>query len=70
MQRLHAFHQSLVGHLLFGIIELAVSYGLISLAIDTGSLLYYFLTLIFLIGALKNLLIATKELFFHARKHK
>jgi hypothetical protein len=68
MHRLHAFHQSLIGHLLFGIIELAVAYGLISLAIDTGSLLYYFLTLIFLFGALQNFFKATRKAVAHGHK--
>ena len=49
-------HQSLVGYLVFGLVELGLAYGFISLAIDRGNLGYYLLTLIFAVGAIKNLL--------------
>ena len=53
-KQLDKFHKTKSGHLLFGLIELGVAYGFVSLAIDKGSFLCYFLTLVFLVGALKN----------------
>lgn len=56
MKSLHKWHQTKLGLLFFGIVELAVAYGWVSLAIDRGNFLYYLLALIFLVGALQNLL--------------
>jgi hypothetical protein len=55
IQTLHKWHQSKLGLLVFGLIELAIAYGFASLAIDRGNFLWYLLALIFLIGALQNL---------------
>ncbi len=55
IQKLHKWHQTKLGLLVFGLVELAVAYGWVSLAIDRGSFLYYLLALIFLVGALQNL---------------
>lgn len=49
------WHKTKPGLLFFTIVELALAYGFVSLAIDRGSLWYYLLTLIFLVGALQNL---------------
>lgn len=51
---LDKFHKTKVGHLLFGTTELAIAYGFVSLAIDKGNFFYYFLVLVFLVGALQN----------------
>lgn len=56
MKSLHKWHQTKTGLLIFGLVELAVAYGWVSLAIDRGNFLYYLLALIFLVGALQNLL--------------
>lgn len=55
MKKLHNWHQSKSGLLIFGLVELALSYGFASLAIDRGNFLWYLLALIFLVGALQNL---------------
>jgi hypothetical protein len=55
MKKLHNWHQTKLGLLVFGLVELAITYGFASLAIDRGNLLWYLLALIFLIGALQNL---------------
>lgn len=55
IQKIDQFHKTLAGYLLFGLVELGIAYGLVSLAIDRGSLIWYLLTLVFLIGALQNL---------------
>jgi hypothetical protein len=55
MNSLRKWHQTKSGLLFFGIVELAIAYGFVSLAIDRGNLLWYLLTLIFFVGALQNL---------------
>ncbi|MDL2363559.1 MAG: hypothetical protein QFB86_04235 [Patescibacteria group bacterium] len=54
-QKLKKVHETLPGYAFFGLLELAISYGFISLAIDKGSGWWYLFTLIFLYGALENL---------------
>lgn len=54
IQTLHKWHQAKLGLLFFAIVELAVTYGFASLAIDRGNLWWYILALIFLIGSLQN----------------
>ncbi len=56
MKQLQKWHQTKLGLLVFGLVELGLAYGFVSLSIDRGNFLYYLLTLIFLIGALQNLL--------------
>ena len=53
--KLHKWHQTKLGLLVFGLAELAVAYGFASLSIDRGNLWWYLLALIFLVGALQNL---------------
>lgn len=55
LKQLDNFHKTKTGHLLFGLVELALAYGFTSLAIDKGNFFYYFLVLVFLVGALQNL---------------
>jgi hypothetical protein len=55
MNSLHKWHQTKLGLFVFGLIELAIAYGFASLAIDSGSLWWYLLTLIFFVGFLQNL---------------
>lgn len=55
LKQLDKFHKTKAGHLLFGLIELAIAYGFASLSIDRGNFFYYFLALVFLVGALRNL---------------
>ena len=56
MQQINRWHRKKLGRLVFGLAELAVAYGWVNLAIDRGSLWYYLLTLIFLVGGLQNLI--------------
>ena len=55
LKQLDRWHQTRPGLLVFGLVELAVAYGFVSLAIDRGNWLWYILTLIFLVGGLRNL---------------
>lgn len=52
---LDKFHKTRAGHLVFGIVELAIAYGFASLAINSGAWWQWLLTLVFLVGALRNL---------------
>jgi hypothetical protein len=70
LQRLDNWHKTKVGYLVFAVVELALAYGLISLAIDRGSLWWYALTLIFLVGGLKNLLKFVQLLTSKPRRHR
>ncbi len=50
------WHQTVIGLLVFAVVELLLAYGFASLAIDRGSLWWYALTLITFIGTLRNLI--------------
>jgi len=56
LAKLDIWHKTKLGYLIFGLIELAITYGFASLAIDRGGLGWYLLTLIFLVGTLQNIL--------------
>jgi len=68
MKSLHKWHQTKLGLFVFCVIELAIAYGFASLAIDSGSLWWYLLTLIFLVGALQNLFKLIGKFFHGGRK--
>ncbi len=55
MKQLDKWHKTKVGLLAFALVELALTYGFITLAIVCGNLWWYLLTLIFLVGGLQNL---------------
>jgi hypothetical protein len=69
LKQLDTWHKTKSGLLVFGLIELAITYGFASLAIDRGNPWWYLLTLIFLVGALQNF---TKLIggLFHGRTSK
>jgi hypothetical protein len=62
MARIEAFHKTSRGYLIFGVIELALAYLFISWAIDSGSLLDWFLTIILLAGFVQNLVRLVRKL--------
>lgn len=61
--KLDKWHKTRPGLLVFAIVELAITYGFISLAIDRGNPWYYLLSLIFLVGFLQNLSKLIAKLF-------
>lgn len=69
LNQMHKFHKTKLGLLVFGVVELAIAYGFISLSIDRGNLWWYLLTLVFLVASLQNL---TRFIgsFFNAKKHR
>lgn len=56
METLNKWHQTRPGLLVFGLLELAIAYGFASLSIDRGNFWWYLLTLVFLTGALRNII--------------
>lgn len=66
--RFKEWHQTKLGLLVFGLVELAISYGFVSLAIDRGHFLYYLIALIFLIGALQNFFKLIGKMIYGSRK--
>jgi hypothetical protein len=61
MEAIDKWHKSKTGHFLFGLVELAIFYGFASWAIDSGQLWQYAFALVFLFGALQNLVKAFKS---------
>jgi hypothetical protein len=55
LKKLDKWHKTRLGLAVFAIVELAIAYGFAGLSIDRGNPLWYLLTLIFLVGSLKNL---------------
>jgi hypothetical protein len=55
LNKIDAWHRTKSGLLVFGLVELGLAYGFMSLSIDRGNFWWYLLTLIFLVGALQNL---------------
>lgn len=54
MKALDKWHKTRAGLLTFALVELLLSYGAASWAIDSGNLILYTLTLILLFGAIQN----------------
>jgi hypothetical protein len=54
LEAIDKFHKTRQGHLVFGLLELALAYVVASLAIDSGSLLQYLVTIILFVGAIQN----------------
>lgn len=54
IEKLDSWHKTKVGYATFALLELALTYMNVSLAIDRGSLWYYLLAIILFIGAVQN----------------
>lgn len=54
LSRLDKFHRTRTGYTVFGLVELGLSYLFASLAVNSGSLWEWTLTVILLIGFLQN----------------
>ncbi len=55
INQLDVWHKTKLGLLAFGLLELMITYAFVSLSIDRGNLLWYILSLVFLIGSLQNI---------------
>lgn len=62
LNRLDAWHQTKAGLLVFGLVELAGAYIFASWAINSGSLLDYFLAIMLLVGFIQNFVKLTSKL--------
>jgi hypothetical protein len=54
IEKLDKWHKTRTGYVVFALVELAIAYGFVSLAVDRGNLLWYLLSLIFFVGFLQN----------------
>jgi hypothetical protein len=54
LSKLDEFHNTRVGYLVFGLVELAMAYGFIDWALDTGSVWWWIAAAFLLIGVLQN----------------
>ncbi len=63
IKQLDKWHHTKLGLLTFGLAELLIAYGFVSLSIDRGNFLWYLLALIFLVGSLRNLFNLIGKLF-------
>ena len=54
--RIAAFHRTSAGCIVFGLGELALAYVFASWAIDSGSLIDWFLAIVLLVGGVQNLI--------------
>jgi len=54
LQQLDKFHKTRIGYLVFGLVELAMSYGFANWALGDGSLWWWAAAFILLFGALQN----------------
>jgi hypothetical protein len=54
LQPVVKWHKTLLGLLVLGVIELALAYGLASLAIDRGGLGWYALAILAVVGVFRN----------------
>ena len=54
LKRLDAWHKTKIGLLVFAVLELALAYAFVSLAIDKGNFFYYVVTFLLLFGSLQN----------------
>jgi hypothetical protein len=66
IDRLDSWKHTRAGYGISSIIEAALAYGFVSWAIDSGSLIAYFFTLVFSIGSFNNLF---KALTYRNGKH-
>lgn len=56
LQTIDKWHKTRLGHLVFGLVELGLAYLFASLAINSGSLWQWALTIILAAGFLRNLI--------------
>ncbi|MBC7546133.1 hypothetical protein H7171_00120 [Candidatus Saccharibacteria bacterium] len=64
-KQIDAWHKTSVGYLVFAAVELGLTYGFASIAIDSGNLFWYALTLIAAIGFVQNFI----KLIWGATRH-
>ena len=66
IENIDKFHQTRKGSIIFGLIELALAYGVVSRAIHTGSIWQYVVFAVLFVGGANNLIKA----FVHNNNEK
>jgi hypothetical protein len=70
METIDRFHKTKKGHLTFGLAELLLVYLFASLAIDSGQLWQYAVTILLFIGAIQNFVMIFRTSDKHERKRR
>lgn len=60
LKQLDTWHKTRTGLLVFGLFELGSAYGFFALAVNSGSLWQWTLTLILTVGGLRNMFLAVR----------
>ncbi len=68
VEQLNTWHQTKAGLLAFGLVELALAYLFVSWAIDSGSLIDWFLGIVLLAGVVQNFVRLIVKVMAHGRK--
>jgi hypothetical protein len=55
LAKLDGFHRTRVGYVVFGLLELAMAYGFLNWAFDTGNLLWWVCASVLGVGFLQNM---------------
>ena len=63
INKIHIWHHTKTGLLVFAVLELAIAYGFFSLSLDRGNIWWYLLTSIFFIGFVQNIVKLIGSLF-------
>jgi hypothetical protein len=67
LQRLDTWHQTVFGLITFAVVELALGYLFVSLAINSGSLWQWTLGFVSVVGCGRNLFLLAKKVFRHVK---
>jgi hypothetical protein len=65
LNQIDAWHKTSVGYLVFAVVELGLAYGFASIAIDSGNLIWYVMTLGAAVGFVQN----SSKLIWGVTKH-
>ena len=68
IQTLDRWHKTKIGFVVFALVELALAYLFASLAINSGSIWQWLLTLVLLLGTGQNI-VRLLGTFFHGNTH-
>lgn len=67
LRSLDSFHQTALGHLVFGLVELAMAYGFADWAMDTGNWLWWVAAFVLLVGSAQNVVQAVVAKMRHKK---
>ncbi|MGH7142091.1 MAG: hypothetical protein ACREF5_01285 [Candidatus Saccharimonadales bacterium] len=70
IQKVTIWHKTKRGYLIFAIVELAIAYVIVTVAINVGNLWLYVLTVILLTGVIQNLVKLLGNIFYGHKSTK